>query len=287
MNTKLIFDVIGIDGSPVDIVKIKNNNDLEFNIEAIKRMTKYRYMHSKQPQYKNFNSGNQTSAQSVGTGRALARVPRIKGSGTSSSGQGAISNMCRGGKVFGVSRIKKIWNIRLNIKQKTKAYQSAYLATLFPSLVISRGHNIQDAIIFPLIVEKLIEYVRNISEFTRVLKNVGGFNDLKKFRRSKFKTTQKAQKKGPVLIINSSKDYSVLTKNIHRIEIRQVKNINFFNIAPGGRIGRFCIYTKDSFLAIFNKIGKIDYTKSLCYRLSSKRDIKKHKNIKKIYYMSN
>jgi len=65
-------------------------------------------------------------------------------------------------------------------KQKSKSYESAYLATLFPSIVITRGHNIQDTKIFPLIVEKLIEYVHNISEFTNILKNIGGLNDLKK-----------------------------------------------------------------------------------------------------------
>lgn len=39
-----------------------------------------------------FKAGHEHSAESWGTGRAVARIPRIGGSGTSRSGQGAFGN---------------------------------------------------------------------------------------------------------------------------------------------------------------------------------------------------
>ncbi len=33
-----------------------------------------------------------------GTGRAVARIPRVRGGGTHRSGQAAFGNMCRGGR---------------------------------------------------------------------------------------------------------------------------------------------------------------------------------------------
>lgn len=42
-------------------------------------------------------AGLKHSAKSWGTGRAMARIPRIAGSGTHRSGQGAYGNMCRKG----------------------------------------------------------------------------------------------------------------------------------------------------------------------------------------------
>ena len=42
-------------------------------------------------------AGHQTSAESWGAGRAVARIPRVQGGGTHHSGQGAFGNMCRGG----------------------------------------------------------------------------------------------------------------------------------------------------------------------------------------------
>lgn len=43
------------------------------------------------------NAGYQTAAESWGTGRAVARIPRVPGGGTHRAGQGAFGNMCRGG----------------------------------------------------------------------------------------------------------------------------------------------------------------------------------------------
>uniref|UniRef100_A0AC11DAA2 Uncharacterized protein n=1 Tax=Ovis aries TaxID=9940 RepID=A0AC11DAA2_SHEEP len=38
-------------------------------------------------------AGHQTSAESWGTGRAVARIPRVRGGGTHCSGQGAFGNI--------------------------------------------------------------------------------------------------------------------------------------------------------------------------------------------------
>ncbi len=38
-------------------------------------------------------AGHQTSAESWGTGRAVARIPRVAGGGTHRSGQGAFGNV--------------------------------------------------------------------------------------------------------------------------------------------------------------------------------------------------
>src|SRR5688500_8513270 len=53
----------------------------------------------------NNNSGMQHSAESWGTGRAVARLPRISGGGTSRAGQGAFANMARGGRMAAPTKI--------------------------------------------------------------------------------------------------------------------------------------------------------------------------------------
>jgi len=54
----------------------------------------------RQPYCVNRDAGHQTSAEGWGTGRAVARIPRVKGGGSHRSGQGAFGNMCRGGHMF-------------------------------------------------------------------------------------------------------------------------------------------------------------------------------------------
>merc|ERR1712179_192411 len=50
-------------------------------------------------------AGEQTSAESWGTGRAVARIPRVRGGGTSRSGAAAFGNMCRGGECSTQTRL--------------------------------------------------------------------------------------------------------------------------------------------------------------------------------------
>jgi large subunit ribosomal protein L4e len=53
-------------------------------------------------------AGHQTSAESWGTGRAVARIPRVNGSGTHRAGQAAFGNMCRSGRMFAPTKASRI-----------------------------------------------------------------------------------------------------------------------------------------------------------------------------------
>ena len=48
---------------------------------------------SRQPYAVSSKAGHQTSAESWGTGRAVARIPRVRGGGTHRSGQAAFGNV--------------------------------------------------------------------------------------------------------------------------------------------------------------------------------------------------
>ena len=84
-------------------------------------------------------SGHQTSAESWGTGRAVARIPRVRGGGTHRSGQGAYGNMCRGGRMFAPTKTWRRWHRKINVNQKRYALCSAIAASAIPSLVMSKG----------------------------------------------------------------------------------------------------------------------------------------------------
>ena len=74
-------------------------------------------------------TGHQTSAESWGTGRAVARIPRVRGGGTHRSGQGAFGNMCRGGRMFAPTKTWRRWHRKVNVTQKRFAMTSCIAAT--------------------------------------------------------------------------------------------------------------------------------------------------------------
>merc|ERR1711988_901899 len=117
----------------------------------------------------NKKAGMKHSAESWGTGRAVARIPRVSGSGTHRSGQGAFGNMCRKGRMA------------------------------HPLHTWRRG---------PLfVVDEGCESLR------RALRNVPGCD----------------------------------MANVNRLNIRQ--------LAPGGHLGRFCVWTKSAFAALERTFG--------------------------------
>merc|ERR1740127_342034 len=77
----------------------------------------------------NKDAGMQTAAESWGTGRAVARIPRVPGGGTHRAGQGAFGNMCRGGGMFSPTKVWRRWHRRVNVAQKRQAVVSALSAS--------------------------------------------------------------------------------------------------------------------------------------------------------------
>merc|ERR1719460_240459 len=102
-------------------------------------------------------SGFQTSAESWGTGRAVSRIPRVAGGGTSRSGQGAFGNMCRGGRMFAPTKVWRKWHKKINQNQRRYAVASALAASAIPALVMARGHRIEEVNEVPLVVSDGVE----------------------------------------------------------------------------------------------------------------------------------
>ncbi len=105
---------------------------------------------SRQPYAVNRDAGHQTSAESWGTGRAVARIPRVRGGGTHRSGQGAFGNMCRGGHMFAPTKTWRRWHRKVNVAQKRYAMCSAIAASGVPALVMAKGKKFsgRDRVIF-------------------------------------------------------------------------------------------------------------------------------------------
>merc|ERR1712072_193535 len=126
----------------------------------------------------NKDAGHQTSAESWGTGRAVARIPGVPGGGTHRAGQGAFGNMCRGGRMFNPTKTWRKWHRKINVNQRRYAVCSALAASALPSLVMARGHKIYNVPECPLVLDAM-----NADKTTKakaVLESVGAFDDVDK-----------------------------------------------------------------------------------------------------------
>merc|ERR1711979_146914 len=123
-------------------------------------------------------AGEQTSAESWGTGRAVARIPRVRGGGTHRSGQAAFGNMCRGGRMFAPLKTWRRWHKRCNINQRRYAMTSAIAGTGVPALVMAKGHQVDSVPEIPLVVSNAAQEYKKTKQAVEVL-DVNNLNVLR------------------------------------------------------------------------------------------------------------
>jgi len=210
---------------------------------------------SRQPYAVSEKAGHQTSAESWGTGRAVARIPRVRGGGTHRSGQAAYGNMCRGGRMFAPTKTWRKWHHRININQKRYAICSAIAATGIPALVMSKGHRIEQTPEVPLVLSDKVESIKKTKEAMVVLRKLKAWTDIEKVKSSKrfragkgkMRNRRRIQRRGPMIIYNQDQGICQAFRNIPGITLLNVSRLNLLKIAPGGHVGRFCIWTESAF----------------------------------------
>jgi len=209
----------------------------------------------RQPYCVSEKAGHQTSAESWGTGRAMARIPRVRGGGTQRSGQGAFGNMCRGGRMFAPTKTWRKWHRRINVNQKRYAMCSAIAATGIPALVMSKGHRVEQIPEVPLVLADQVEEIKKTKEAAILLRKINAWADVEKAKESKrfragkgkMRNRRRIQRRGPLVIYNQDNGITRGFRNIPGITLINVARLNLLKIAPGGHVGRFCIWTKSAF----------------------------------------
>lgn len=217
----------------------------------------------RQPYAVSTKAGHQTSAESWGTGRAVARIPRVRGGGTHRSGQGAFGNMCRGGRMFAPTKTYRRWHRRVNVAQRRYATASAIAASGVPALVQARGHVIDNINEIPLVISDKIEGFKKTKEAVAFLKAAGLWADVEKVYNSKRYRAGKGkgrnrrykQKKGPLVVYNNDGGVVKAFRNIPGISTLCVDRLNILKLAPGGHLGRLIIWTESAFRKLDSIFG--------------------------------
>merc|ERR1719271_1251930 len=217
----------------------------------------------RQPYCVNKYAGKMPSAASWGTGRAVSRIPRVQGGGTHRSGQGAFGNMCRGGRMFSPTKTWRKWHRKVNLTQRRYAVASAIAATASPSLVMARGHRIMETPEGPLIVSSSVENMTKTSAAVALLKKLGAYADVEKVMSSKTMRAGKGkmrnrrfvQRRGPLIIYAKDGGITRAFRNIPGVELADVASLNLLQLAPGGHVGRFIIWTEAAFAALDGIFG--------------------------------
>ncbi len=188
-------------------------------------------------------AGMKTSAESWGSGRGVAQVPRIKNGSRVARIPQAV-----GGRAAHPPKVEKILVKRINKQEKRKALRSAIAATCNLELVTARGHLVDGEI--PVILEDAFENIATTAEIIGILKAINVFADVERAKNSKKVRAGRGKMRGrrykqrkSVLIVTGETPLRA-ARNLAGVDAVSVGQLNTELLAPGTHAGRLTIWTE-------------------------------------------
>lgn len=173
--------------------------------------------------------------------------------------------------MFAPTKIWRKWHVKVNQNQKRFAVVSALAASALPSLVLARGHRIEEIEEVPLVVSDAAESYTKTKEAVALLKATKAYDDVVKVSNSrktragkgKMRGRRHRQRRGPLVVYNEDNGITKAFRNIPGVELVNVRRLNLLQLAPGGHLGRFVIWTQGAFGLLDEVYGTFDKAATL------------------------
>jgi large subunit ribosomal protein L4e len=168
--------------------------------------------------------------------------------------------------MFAPTRIWRKWHRKINTNQKRYAVASALAASALPSLVMARGHHVSQVPEIPCVVPTATEALQKTKQAIAALTAAGAYDDVQKVKDSrklrsgkgKMRNRRHVQRLGPLVVYNEDQGIVRAFRNLPGVDLANVERLNLLQLAPGGHMGRFIIWTK----AAFERLNEVYKNKS-------------------------
>ncbi|MCX9013534.1 MAG: 50S ribosomal protein L4 [Candidatus Methanoperedens sp.] len=239
------INVIDLSGKSIKTIS-STLFDEDYRPDLIRKAVLAAQANRQQPYGPHFLSGMRTSAENWGPGRAMARVPRIKGGSRAARIPQAVK-----GREAHPPKPEKDRTEKVNNKERRKAIKSAIAATANPDLVTNRGHIFSADL--PLVT---VDDLSSIAKTVQVLSFMEAANVSLDIQRAKNKTIRAGKgklrgrkyKKHKSVLIVTAEDNGIAraARNIPGVDIVTYDQLNAELLAPGTHAGRLTIYTESA-----------------------------------------
>jgi len=167
--------------------------------------------------------------------------------------------------MFAPLKVWRKWHRKVNTNQKRHAVASALAASACAPLVFARGHRVDSVPELPLVAN--VNSAESTGAMLRALTSYGAGDDLARVRASKtmrngqgkMRNSRFTLRRGPLIVYDDA-DANVAqnARNLPGVDTCNVHRLNLLQLAPGGHLGRFVIYTPAAFNALDSIFGTAD-----------------------------
>jgi large subunit ribosomal protein L4e len=239
------IQVISTEGKALHEIDLPEVFDSAYRPDLIKRAVLAQQSLRYQPHGTDPWAGLRTSAESWGSGRGAAQVPRIK-----NGRRTARIPQATGGRAAHPPKVEKILVEKVNRKEKRKAVASAIAATNDDAIVSARGHRFSCAL--PVVFEDGFESLGTTKEVLAALQAAGLGDDIERSKNSRKVRAGRGKMRGrrykqrkSVLIVTGDKQL-LPARNLAGVDTVSVDRLNAELLAPGTQAGRLTVWTESA-----------------------------------------
>jgi len=193
--------------------------------------------------------------------REMARMPRLHGKTVPFLyWQARIVPQAKGGREAHPPKVEKVWEQKINKKERRLAIASAIAATAVKELVAKR-HKI-NGVELPIVVEDGIESFSKTKQLVEFLNKIGLSKELERIKKKKVRAgkgkmrgRRYKRKTGILFVVSSDKGIKKAVKNLPGCSVVLAENLSVEALAPGGVPGRLTIYSLSALKKIGEKYG--------------------------------
>lgn len=189
-------------------------------------------------------AGMRTPAESFGSGRGMAHVPR-------QNSEGRRVPQTVGGRRAHPPKTETDRGEKINDKERQLAVESALAATTDPEIVAERGHQFEDADV-PVVLSDEFEDLVKTKAVVELLETLGLHADIeraedgKSVRAGRGTTRGRKYKRPKSILFVTSEEPSKAARNLAGADVATAREVNAEDLAPGGHAGRLTVFTESA-----------------------------------------
>ena len=236
-----IYDLDGNAGDEVDLPEVFETT---VRPDLIATAVRAAQANRKQDYGSDDYAGLRTPAESFGSGRGMAHVPR-------EGGKARRVPQAVGGRSAHPPKEEKDRSLAINDKERKFATRSAIAATADAELVAERGHEFDDDLELPLVVSDAFEDLQKTQAVVDTLESLGVHADIDRADETKIKAGQgsargrKYRRPSSILFV-TSEEPSRAARNLAGADVTTAREVNAEDLAPGTAPGRLTIWTESA-----------------------------------------
>jgi len=232
------------DGEAAGEIELPATFEAAFRPDIIRRAVRAAQANRKQDYGSEEYAGMRTPAESFGSGRGMAHVPR-------EGGRGRRVPQTVGGRRAHPPKTETDRSLQVNDKERRKAIRSAIAATADADVVRGRGHEFDEDVDLPVVVDDAFEELVKTREVVALLEELGLHADIERadgtsVRAGRGSTRGRKYRRPTSILFVTSEEPSRAARNLAGADVTTAANVDAEDLAPGTDPGRLTVWTESA-----------------------------------------